>query len=134
MAQMNSDSVKKKCVLLAEDESSLRLILTTKLQQAGYTVIEAQDGEKALERALTYHPDLIISDILMPKMDGMTMLHSLRQDAWGANAKVIILTNYDADDSKIGNVITDKPSYYLLKSNNTLEDVVSSVNTILTEQ
>src|SRR5258708_6807474 len=87
----------KKIVLIVEDEVPMLQVLKEKLQGSGYTTFQAKDGQEGLELSLTHHPDIILLDILMPKMDGMTMLTKLREDSWGKTVPVIILTNVSAD-------------------------------------
>ena len=72
-----------KKILIVEDDNSVRKVFKDRLLQEGFSIIEASDGEEGLATALKEHPDLILLDILMPKMDGMTMLSKLHQDEWG---------------------------------------------------
>jgi CheY-like chemotaxis protein len=83
----------KKCILVVEDESVLRKSLVSALEDAKFKVLEAENGKKGLEIALKNKPDLILLDLLMPVMDGWTMLKHLRKDKWGKNVFVFILTN-----------------------------------------
>ena len=121
-----------KKILIVEDETSLRNALCEKLTREGFAILEAKNGEEGLEVALREHPDLILLDIIMPVMDGMTMLKKLREDAWGKNAKVIILTNL-SDNDKMAEAITQGTFDCLIKSDRTLEDVVKKVKERLGE-
>lgn len=112
---------KKQSILVVEDEVSLRNALRDKFVREGFDVFEARDGVEGLEVSLREHPDLILLDIVMPKMDGMTMLGKIRADAWGKNVKVIVLTNL----SDVG--ITYDSYDYLVKSDWKIEDVVAIV-------
>jgi len=89
------ESDKNKVLLIAEDEPSLRYILRDKLSNIGFTVFEAADGEEGLAVAMKEHPDLILLDLVMPKMDGISMLKKLRESDWGKSVKVLVLTNLD---------------------------------------
>lgn len=89
-------------------------------------MLEAKNGEEGLEVALREHPDLILLDIIMPVMDGMTMLARLREDLWGKDAKVIMLTNL-SDNEKVAETIAHGTYDYLVKSDWKLEDVVKKV-------
>jgi two-component system chemotaxis response regulator CheY len=80
-------------ILIVEDELPLRKILKDELIAAGFNVLEAKDGVEGLDVALKNHPDLILVDILMPKMDGITMLKQLREDPLGKKIQVMILSN-----------------------------------------
>lgn len=82
----------KKKILIAEDEDNMRVMLGLELKTAGYEVCLAEDGEKALELAREFSPDLVISDILMPKMDGNQFMQKLRQSGFGAHIPFIVLT------------------------------------------
>ena len=122
----------KKIVLMMEDDLVLARMYQTLLQNHGYDVKTAVDGETGLKEALDIHPDLILLDIRMPKMDGMTVMHHLREDKWGKTAPIIILTNLDLTDDRLTGVVKDQPSYYLIKSNNPPDQVLEKVNEILT--
>lgn len=112
-----------------EDDSSLRNVLHEKFTVEGFSVLDAKDGEEGLAIALREHPDLILLDIVLPKMDGITMMKKLRQDGeWGKNVPIILLTNLSADDEKINQAVTDnEPAYYLVKSNWKINDLVEKV-------
>lgn len=123
----------EKILLLIEDDKILLNMYQKLLVNHGYEVHTAMDGEDGLNKALADHPDLILLDIRMPKMDGMTMLKLLRQDAWGKDAKVIILTNLDPIDKILQGVIEDHPTYYLVKANTKSEDVLEKIKEALEE-
>lgn len=96
------------------------------------TTLTANDGEEGLEIALEKHPDLILLDILMPKMDGMIMLQKLRKDEWGKKVPTIILTNVNPNSSSVINsVLQNEPAYYLVKSDVKLEGIVDKVKEVL---
>jgi len=118
------DNPKK--ILIVDDEAILLELLRTKVNREGFTVIEAHDGAEGLEKALTERPDLILLDIIMPKMDGITVLKNLRKDPWGKNVPVIILSNLntaEAVEDSIANGVYD----YLVKIDYTLEDLVAII-------
>lgn len=104
------------------------------LSNHGYIVHTAMDGEDGLKKALDGHPDLILLDIRIPKMDGMTVLKQLRSDKWGKDAKVIILTNLDATDRILQGVVEDHPSYYMIKSNTEPTKVLEHIKEVIDEQ
>ncbi|MCG9884699.1 MAG: response regulator [Cyanobacteria bacterium] len=76
-------------ILIVDDESALRLILTTRLALAGYEVVAAADGEEALEAYQRESPDLIVLDVMMPKLDGYGVCKAVRQDS---DVPIIMLT------------------------------------------
>jgi CheY-like chemotaxis protein len=118
-------------ILVVEDEESQRKILHESLNQKGFSVLEAKDGTEGLLIALREHPDIILLDVRMPKMDGMTMMHRLRKDPWGKNASIIILTNYDTNDDQLSQISIDHPSYYLIKSNTPLDMILEKIQEVL---
>lgn len=116
-----------KKILIIEDEKILTDPIVNRLSQENFEVLLTKNGKEGLESALKNHPDIIFLDILMPVMDGMTMLKDLRKDPWGKNAKVILLTNLSSVDKKreasqLG--VKD----YLIKSDISLNDIVDMVN------
>ena len=113
-------------ILVIEDEALIAEAIMRKLNNAGYTVESAQDGQEGLNKALSWHPDLILLDIILPTLDGMTILDKLREDEWGKDVKVIVLTNLDTDkefDESRKKGVHD----YLIKTNWTLEDVLEKI-------
>ena len=128
---MNTPTTSKKTILIIEDEEAERHVLHDKLIHEGFTIFEAKDGEEGFTIALREHPDLILLDIMMPKMDGMTMMDKLREDAWGKKASIIILTNFDANEERLAKVVTDQPSYYLIKANTPLDKILEKIQEAL---
>ena len=120
-----------KQILIVEDEDSQRKVLHDTLLQSGYSILEAKDGVQGLNTALREHPDLILLDVRMPLMDGMAMMHALRQNPWGKNVSIIIFTNYDNTEAQLVQITADQPSYYLLKANTPLETITEKVREVL---
>ena len=118
-------------ILTIEDDTSQRKIICENLIHRGYSVLEAGNGSEGLKIALREHPDLILLDVRMPIMDGMTMMQKLREDAWGKSASIIILTNYDADDKQISQITRDMPTYFLLKVDNPIERILEKIQELL---
>lgn len=123
----------KKKVLVVEDELALLKILTDQLAEKGYEVSQATDGKEGLEKAKKIAPDLIMLDIKMPVMDGMTMLSLLRKEKGGEKIKIIILTNIEPDENIIEDVITGRPFYYFVKSDTKLNYLFDKVKEMLGE-
>jgi len=117
-------------ILVVEDEKSLREALSNKLEREGFTVLEAKDGEEGLEIAFKYHPDLILLDLLMPKMSGTEMAKKLKEDEWGKNAKIIILTNLN-ETEKVKRELEDSVYEYIIKNDIRIDQVVEKVKRIL---
>lgn len=122
----------KKRILVVEDEEAITDAISEYLQAQEFATLIAKDGEEGLEIALKEHPDLILLDILMPKMDGMIMLQKLRLDEWGKQAPVIILTNVSPNaNAVINSVLQNEPAYYLVKSDVKLEGIVDKIKEVL---
>ncbi len=122
-----------KTILLIEDELAYVRILRDKLRLK-YEVLHAQDGQIGLAKAKTEKPDLILLDIVMPMMDGLTTLKELRKDAWGKTAKVILLTNLEAKDSIVVKVTEYLPAYYFVKSDTRLNDLLGKIDELLEDK
>ena len=119
-------------ILIVEDEGVMMGVLADNLAQAGFGhLLQARNGEEGLVMALKERPDLILLDIVMPIMDGITMLKKLREDPRGKDIKVILLTNLSADNKITNSVIANEPSYYLVKANYSIEEVVEKAKTTL---
>lgn len=89
----------KKCILIVDDEKNIVNILKFNLQKEGYDTLEAYDGEAGLQLALTKNPDLILLDVMLPKMIGWDVCKSLRKA--GSNIPVIILTAREEEEDKV---------------------------------
>lgn len=113
-------------ILLVEDDSNLREIYGARLEAEGYEILAANDGEEALAVAVREKPDLIITDVMMPKISGFDMLDILRTTPETKDIKVIVMTALSQDeDRKRG---TDLGAdNYIVKSQVTLDDVVGIV-------
>jgi CheY-like chemotaxis protein len=118
-------------ILIIEDEDVQRAALCNFIKQKGYSTVEAKDGMDGLEIALNYRPDLILMDVRMPKMDGMDVMHEIRKNEWGKKVPIIILTNYDINDTQLDRIVTDQPSYYLIKANSSLEYIFEKMKEVL---
>jgi CheY-like chemotaxis protein len=119
-------------VLLVEDDNNLREIYQARLTAEGYDIVTAQNGEEALVVAKQNKPDLIISDVMMPRISGFEMLDILRNTDELKHTRVIMLTALgQADDQKRANNLgADR---YLVKSQVTLEDIVNAAKELLIE-
>lgn len=117
-------------VLLVEDDNNLREIYEARLQAEGYDIVSAQDGETALVVAKKEQPDLIISDVMMPRISGFEMLDILRNTEGLKDVKVIMLTalGQAEDKTRADSLGANK---YLVKSQVTLEDIVKAAAELL---
>lgn len=117
-------------ILLVEDDNNLREIYEARLLAEGYEIISAKDGEQALALAQEQSPDLIISDVMMPKISGFDMLDLLRSAPKTKDTKVIMMTalSQAEDKDRADRLGADR---YLVKSQVTLEDVVKVAREVL---
>ncbi len=117
-------------IMLVEDDNGLREIYSIRLTAEGYNIVSAGDGEEALAVAVRERPDLIISDVMMPKISGFDMLDILRSTPETKNIKVIMMTALSSEDQRTRgeNLGADR---YLVKSQVGIEDVVNVVHEIL---
>lgn len=119
-----------KKILIIEDEKTILEVMVKKLEKEGFSVLTASDGKSGLNTALTEKPDLVLLDIVLPEMDGLTLLEELRKSDIGKNLPVIVLTNLEnsenLEESKRKGVYD-----YLIKTDLSLEDVVKKVKSAL---
>ena len=120
-----------KKLLIVDDDSVVRTMYEGRFTGEEFTTITAGNGEEGLTLALKEHPDLILLDVDMPKMDGITMMQRLRFDAWGKTVPIILLTNLDTNDKILQGVVKAEPSYYLLKDQVEPEEVFEKVKEVL---
>jgi CheY-like chemotaxis protein len=117
-------------VLLVEDDNNLREIFEMRLQAEGFKTISAGDGEEALVVAVKEKPDLVIADVMMPKLSGFEMVENMRAAPELADVKVIMMTALgQAEDRARGEKLGVVK--YLVKSQVTLEDFVRIVRDVL---
>lgn len=119
--------------MLVEDDKSLREIYGVRLLAEGYDIISAGDGEEALAMAIKDRPDLIVSDVMMPKISGFDMLDILRSTTETKDIKVIMMTALSSDEQrKRGEQLG--ADMYLVKSQVGIEDVVKAVHQVLADK
>lgn len=117
-------------IMLVEDDKSLREIYGVRLLAEGYDIVSAGDGEEALAMAIKERPQLIISDVMMPKVSGYDMLDILRSTTETKNIRVIMMTALSSDEqrTRAESLGADR---YLVKSQVGIEDVVRVVHEVL---
>jgi DNA-binding response OmpR family regulator len=125
---MNSEP-SKATILIVEDEAPLRRALCDKFTREGFTVFEAKDGDVGLEVALREEPQVILLDMMMPKTDGIAMLHELRlTNEWSKHVPVLLLTNVSSDYKRmLTELLDDKSVHYLVKSDWPITKLVARV-------
>ena len=118
--------IEDKTVLVVEDEFSLMRAVLEKFKNESFTTLQARNGVEGLAIALKEHPDLILLDIMMPKMDGISLLRELRKDVWGKDAKVVMLTNL-SDNEKLAEAEELGIDDFFIKTNLKIEDILKKV-------
>lgn len=116
--------------MVVEDDAALREIYSIRITAEGYEVVSAGDGEEALAMAVREKPDLILSDVMMPKISGFDMLDILRATPETANIKVVMMTALSSDDQRQRGERLGADRY-LVKSQVGIEDVVNTIHEVL---
>ncbi|MBQ3433499.1 response regulator [Candidatus Saccharibacteria bacterium] len=117
-------------IMIVEDDAALREIYGIRIAAEGYEVVSAGDGEEALAVAVRERPDLILADVMMPKISGFDMLDILRNTPETANIRVIMMTalSGDTERERGERLGCDR---YLVKSQVGIEDVVNAIHEVL---
>ncbi|MCA9342409.1 response regulator [Candidatus Saccharibacteria bacterium] len=123
---METNDKQTKKILLVEDDDSLASVYTSRLQVEGFEVRRVPNGEDALAAAVEFKPDLVILDVMMPKVSGFDVLDILRNTPETANLKVVMLTalSQDTDKARADQLGADD---YLVKSQVVIADVIERI-------
>lgn len=121
-----ADSGQPKRILIVEDDDSLASVYKMRLEAEGFEVNRVNNGEEALVTALEFHPDLVLLDIMLPKVSGFDVLDIFRNTPETANLKIIVLTalSQESDKQRAEALGVDD---YLVKSQVVIADVVAKV-------
>jgi len=119
-----------KKILLIEDDPFLVDIYSSKIKKAGFLIEIAEDGEKGLQRAKEGKPDLVLLDIVLPKMDGWEVLEKIRQDENLKDLKVVVLSNLGQKE-EVEKGIALKATKYLIKAHYAPSDVIKEIEELL---
>ena len=117
-------------VLLAEDDRFLRKAAETALKRQGFTVLPAVDGEEALRMARAEAPDIVLLDLIMPKLQGFEVLRALKADPATTKIPVIILSNL-GQESDVKQAMEAGAAGYFVKANLSLRDLVKRVGEVV---
>lgn len=120
-----------KTILIVEDEKPLRKIVSTKMRNLGYKILEATNGEEGISMAFEHKPDLILLDIFMPKVDGLEVLEKIRTSEWGKKVPIIIFTNLEITNEIHEKMSKFEPSYYFMKLHTSLEEISDKVKELM---
>lgn len=122
-----------KRILLAEDDRFLRRAAEARLRQHGFEVLIAHDGEEALQVARAERPDLVLLDVVMPRLQGFDVLKALKRDPVTARIPVIVLSNL-GQDSDVEQAIALGAEAYLVKAHLSLQDLVQKIDATLASE
>lgn len=117
-------------ILAAEDDKLISNSLCDALKTAGYDPTPAYDGEEAVAKSKEIKPDLVLLDIMMPKLDGISVLWELKANPETAKIPVIVLTNI-GDVETISKIVEAGAVDYLLKSDQSVDDIIQKVKDVL---
>ena len=122
---------KKQKILIVEDDPAVLDALKWKLGREKFDLITAVNGEEGLAKALAEDPDLLLLDLILPKMDGITMLKKLRSEIAGKNVKALVLTaaTYDKENVELARALGVLD--YMIKANWKIKDIVERVKEVL---
>lgn len=115
-----------KKILIVEDEIPLQDALADTFVREGFITFVAENGEEGLTLALKERPDIILLDIVMPKMGGLEMLKKLRKDEWGKTAEVMMLSNIN-NIAKVDQALQENVYTYFVKADWNLKDIVQKI-------
>lgn len=121
-----------KTILFIEDEQALQRTMGMALQSGGYEVLQALNGEDGVRIAKEKHPDLILLDLILPRIDGFGVLKQVKEDSDIEDIPVIVLTNLESADD-VDKALELGATTYLVKANYNLEDVLGKVKAVLGE-
>ncbi|HYC79411.1 MAG TPA: response regulator [Candidatus Binatia bacterium] len=117
-------------ILIVEDEEILLTALSEELKQEGFQVTGAKDGVEGVEKVKSEKPDLVLLDLVMPRLDGIGALKQMKDDPEIKDIPVVILTNL-SDYDKISDALSLGAMDYLVKANYRLEELVNKIKTVL---
>jgi len=119
-------------ILVVEDEQPMVQILTDRLELEGFSVVSAKNGEEGLEVFKQESPDLIVLDIVMPKMNGSEFLQNLMKSDAGRKVPVMCLTNLEAVPESVSGLMQKHDNItYVVKVNTRLDSIISQIKSLL---
>lgn len=118
-------------IMVIEDDLTELSLYKKHLIEAGFTVNTEYDGQKALDRIIKEKPDVLLLDMGLPHISGIDIMKEIRQNSWGITLPIIVLTQHDCTDDMINEILQYNPSFYIVKSKTSADDVVEKVKKIL---
>ena len=119
-------------IVFIEDETTLQKMLSAALEEAGFSVTIASDGEAGLAAVRAEKPNLVLLDLILPKMDGFTVLGEMKKNQETAGIPVIVLTNLESAEN-VEKVVALGATTYLVKANYDLPDIVLKIKEVLSK-
>lgn len=123
----------KKKILIIEDEKTIRFLLSQRLREEGFEVIEVIDGESGLQKLRDEKVDLVLLDIILPGIDGFEVLSKIKAEPSLSSIPVVIMSNL-GQQNEIERGLKLGASEFLLKANFTLDEIVSKIKRFLEKE
>lgn len=120
-----------KKVLVVDDDEKIRKMFMRRFTIEGFTVITAENGSVAIEKAQKEYPHIILLDLIMPEMDGIDTLTNIRATEWGKIMPIILLTNLNPNEQIMHHVSQDAHVSYFIKANISTDELIVEVKKIL---
>ena len=120
------------CILLVEDDRFLRKAASVMLRKLGHTIVTAEDGEEALRLVQSEHPELILLDLIMPKVQGFEVLRRLKGDPATSSIPIIVMSNLSQETDKQA-MLDAGALEYLVKANLSLTELAAAVGRAMTK-
>lgn len=117
-------------IVIAEDDKTLSSSLVAAFEEAGFQVSPAYDGEEAFEKIKTEKPDIALLDVMMPKMDGISVLWEMKANPETSDIPAVVLTNM-GDMDTVSKIMAAGGKDYLLKSDNSVDAIIQKIKEVL---
>ena len=119
-------------ILIVEDEQTLANVIKEEFKDMGYEIKIAKDGEEALTMAKSFHPNIMLLDLVLPKKGGLDVLAELKADADLKTIPVIVLSNL-AEDENIKKALTLGAEDYFVKTQHSIYEVIEKIQKYITK-
>ncbi len=118
-------------IMVIEDDLNQLSLYQKKLEESGFTVFTEFDGKKGLERVIKEKPHVLLLDMGLPHISGIDIMKEIRTNMWGMTLPIIVLTEHDCNEEMLNEILQYRPSFYVVKSETTADDVVEKVKKVL---
>jgi len=127
---MNDEFKKRKAIVIVDDDNMLLDMYCARLEMEDYAVHIARDGKEGYRVITEEHPDVIITDLMMPKEDGFGLTEKIKKNAKVKDIPIIVFTNLDADEDK-RRALGNGAALYLVKSHTTPSELIESIKKLI---